>query len=81
LIKSRNKGKGTTTQKGKNTRIASVGIKTNSSKDIIKAPKDDKKRGRPSNKQVLQELGELLLNSRRIKSMAEKLSSHPQPSQ
>jgi hypothetical protein len=65
------------TQKGKNHVPASLGIKNTSSKEIIKAPKDDKKRGRPSNKQLLQELRELLLNFERIKSMAEKISSHP----
>jgi hypothetical protein len=63
LIKSRNKEKGAVTQKGKNHVPASLGIKNTSRKEIIKAPKDEKKRGRPSNKQLLQELGELLLNS------------------
>jgi len=57
-----------------------LGIKNNSRKEIIKAPKDDKKRGRPSNTKILQELVELIQNYGRIKSMVEKLSSHPQPS-
>jgi hypothetical protein len=46
LIKSRNKEKGTMTQKGKNTGTTSIGIKNNSSEDIIKAPRDERK-GRP----------------------------------
>jgi hypothetical protein len=50
LIKSRNKEKGTTIQKGKHSSSSSLGIKNSTSKEIIKVPKDDKKRGRPSNK-------------------------------
>jgi hypothetical protein len=53
LIKSRNKEKGTMTRKGKNIGTASLGIKYISSKWIIKAPKDDKIRGRPSNNKLL----------------------------
>jgi Ca2+-binding EF-hand superfamily protein len=81
FIKSRKKEKGAVTKKHNNIVLASLGIMNTSSKEIIKAPKYDKKRGRLSNKQLLQELGELLLNLRTIKSMAEKFSSHPQPSQ
>jgi hypothetical protein len=49
LIKSRNKEKGEVTQKDNNHVPASLGVKNSPSKEINKAPKEDKKRGSPSN--------------------------------
>lgn len=81
FLKSKHKDKAGSTQKGKHSRTSSLGIKNQSSKEITKATKVDKKRGRPSNKQPLQELGELLVNSGRNRSMAEKFSSQTPHSQ
>jgi hypothetical protein len=62
FLKSKHKDKAGSTQKGKHSTTSSLGIKNHSSKEITKETKEDKKRGRPSNKQLLQELGELLVN-------------------
>jgi hypothetical protein len=50
--------------KGKPTSSSSyaLGIKTHASKDNDKKSKEEKKKGRKRNKQLLQELGEMLVN-------------------
>jgi hypothetical protein len=53
LIKSRNKEKGKASHKGNPSPSSSLGIKNSTSKEPIKVPKDEKKRGRPSIKQLL----------------------------
>jgi len=63
--------------RGKRTTSSSLAIKNVISKESPKLAKEEKKRGRWSNKQLLQELGEFLINLGRITLTTEKFQATP----
>jgi hypothetical protein len=63
ILNTKSKEKPTITPKGKHIASSSIGIKNTNIKDNPKALKEERNRGRRTNKQLLQELGEFMVNS------------------